>query len=109
MERLNCGIIMLTPKLNGAKKIHQFRPICLLWCPYKLVTEVLDNNVAVFADKLISRYQNPFNKQEVLCMEFSRCMRSSITPMPKNTGIVLKLDFEKVYDKVNSDKKDPNK
>lgn len=29
--------------------------------------------------------------------------------MPKNTGIVLKLDFEKVYDKVNSDKKDPNK
>ena len=41
--RLNYGIITLLPKINGANKIQQFRPICLLRCPYKLITKVLDN------------------------------------------------------------------
>ena len=60
VERLNYGIITLIPKISGAKKIQEFRPICLLRCPYKLITKVLDNRVAVFADKLISRHQNAF-------------------------------------------------
>ena len=59
---LNYGIITLIPKMAGAKKIQQFRPICLLCCPYKLIIEVLDNRVAIYADKLISRHQNAFIK-----------------------------------------------
>ena len=56
VARLNYGVITLIPKMNGAKKIQQYRPICLLRCPYKLITKVLDNRVAVFADKLISKH-----------------------------------------------------
>uniref|UniRef100_A0A453HLC8 Reverse transcriptase domain-containing protein n=1 Tax=Aegilops tauschii subsp. strangulata TaxID=200361 RepID=A0A453HLC8_AEGTS len=62
VSRLNYGIITLLPKINGANKIQQFRPICLLRCPYKLITKVLDNRVAPFADKLFSRHQNAFIK-----------------------------------------------
>lgn len=54
VQRLNYGIITLLPKVSGADKIQQFRPICLLRCPYKLITKVLDRCVAVYADKLIS-------------------------------------------------------
>ena len=63
VERLNYGTITLIPKINGAKKIQEVRPICLLRCPYKLITKVLDNRVAVFAYKLISRHQNAFIKK----------------------------------------------
>ena len=62
VARLNYGVITLIPKMSGAKKIQQYRPICLLRCPYKLITKVLDNIVAVFANKLISKHQNAFIK-----------------------------------------------
>ena len=48
VHRLNYGIITLLPKINGANKIQQFRPICLLRCPYKLITKVLDNRVTPY-------------------------------------------------------------
>ena len=42
VQHLNYGAITLLPKTAGADKIQQFRPICLLRCPYKLITKVLD-------------------------------------------------------------------
>lgn len=62
VARLNYGVITLLPKLNGAKKIQQYRPICLLGCPYKLITKVLNDRVALYSDVLISRHQNAFIK-----------------------------------------------
>lgn len=104
MERLNYGIITLIPKLNGAKKIQEFRPIFLLQCPYKLIAKVLDNRVAVFADKLISHHQNAFIKKRNI-MDGILALHEILhhTHIKKRTGIVLKLDFEKAYDKVNWD------
>lgn len=62
VQRLNYGVITLLPKISGADKIQQFRPICLLRCPYKLITKVMDRRVEVYADKLISSTQNAFVK-----------------------------------------------
>lgn len=47
VARLNYGVITLLPKLDGAKKIQQYRPTCLLRCPYKLITKVLNDRVAL--------------------------------------------------------------
>jgi len=104
VARLNYGIITLIPKINGAKKIQKYRPICLLRCPYKLITKVLDNRVAVFADKLISKYQNAFIKHRNI-MDGILTLHEVLhhTHHKKKTGIVLKLDFEKAYDKINWD------
>jgi hypothetical protein len=41
VQRLNYGIIILLSKSCDANKIHQFRPICLLRCIYKLITKTL--------------------------------------------------------------------
>ena len=62
VQSLNYGIIILLPKSNDANRIQQYRPICLLHCPYKLITNVLDNRAAIFADMLISKHQNAFIK-----------------------------------------------
>uniref|UniRef100_A0A453AIC2 Reverse transcriptase domain-containing protein n=1 Tax=Aegilops tauschii subsp. strangulata TaxID=200361 RepID=A0A453AIC2_AEGTS len=60
VQRLNYGVITLLPKVSGADRIQQFRPICLLRCPYKLITKTMDRRVEKYADKLISLSQNAF-------------------------------------------------
>lgn len=104
VARLNYGVITLIPKLNGSKKIQQYRPICLLRCPYKLITNVLDNRVAIFADKLISKHQNVFVKHRNI-MDGILTLHEVLhhTHHKKKVGVVLKLDFEKAYDKINWD------
>ena len=103
IARLNYGIITLIPKMKGAKKIQQYRPICLLRCPYKLITKVLDNRVAMFADILISKHQNAFIKHRNI-MDGILTLHEILHHthhMKKKVGVVLKLDFEKAYDKIN--------
>ena len=90
--------------MAGAKKIQQFRPICLLHCPYKLITKVLDNRVAIYVDKLISRHQNAFIKNKNIMdgiLSLHEVLRHAHSK--RKVGVVLKLDFEKAYDKINSD------
>jgi hypothetical protein len=40
-KRINYGIITLLPKVKEAKKIQQFRHICLLNCQFKWFTKCL--------------------------------------------------------------------
>ena len=54
IARLNYGIITLLPKSNDASRIQQYRPICLLRCPYKLITKVMDLRAGKYAHKLFS-------------------------------------------------------
>uniref|UniRef100_A0A453KZA0 Reverse transcriptase domain-containing protein n=1 Tax=Aegilops tauschii subsp. strangulata TaxID=200361 RepID=A0A453KZA0_AEGTS len=63
VQRLNYGIITLLPKVVGANKIQQFRPICFLRCIYKLITKVLTIRLEPFVDTLFSRHQNAFIKK----------------------------------------------
>jgi hypothetical protein len=66
VSRLNYGIITLLPKITGANKISQYRPICLLRCIYKLITKILTLRIEPFAPKLIGKNQNAFMKKDVL-------------------------------------------
>ena len=102
VHRLNYGITTLLPKINGANKIQPFRPICLLRCPYKLITKVLDSRAALFADVLFSKHQNAFIKNRHIVdgiMSLHEILH--YTHIRKRVGIFFKLDFEKAYDKVN--------
>ena len=97
-QRLNYGVITLLPKVSGAEKIQQFRPICLLRCPYKLITKVLDQRVAIYANKLISPTQNAFVKgRNIMDGVLSLHEILKYTYFKKKLGIFLNLDFEKSY------------
>lgn len=102
VSRLNYGIITLLPKLGDANRIQQFKPIFLLNCLYKWITKTLTIRLAPYAEKLISKEQTTFMKNRNIMtgvMALHEILHE--TKRKKKVGIVLKLDFEKTYDKVD--------
>jgi hypothetical protein len=69
---LNFGTIILLPKCREATCIQQYRPICLLNASFKIFTKVATNRISQIAQKVI-----------------------------RQNGLILKIDFEKAYDKIN--------
>jgi hypothetical protein len=82
--------------------MSKFRQISLLNCSYKIFTKVLTNRLRYVADRLIASNQTTFIKGRyilesvVTAHEILHDMHHS-----KQHGFVLKLDYEKAYDKVS--------
>jgi hypothetical protein len=102
LARINYGIITLLPKGADANTIQKYRPICLLQVLFKIVTKSLTVRFELYMRKIIHTCQTAFIKGRFitdgfkLLQEFFRD-----TKYRKQKGVVLKLDFEKAYDKVN--------
>jgi len=100
--RLNYGEIVLIPKLKLSNNIRQFRPICLLNVIYKIITKVLTLRLTEAAARVISKNQTVFIPGRsildgvVILQEVLHDLKSG-----KQEGIILKLDFEKAYDRVS--------
>ena len=102
VNRLNYGVITLLPKVQDAAKIQQFRPICLLNCLYKWITKTLTLILEKLADKLILKTQSAFLKgRNIMNSVMALHEILNETKRNKEVGVVLKLDFEKTYDKIN--------
>jgi hypothetical protein len=101
IKRLNYGVITLVPKLNEANNIKHFKPICLLNVDFKCFTKVLINRLILVAKKVISKNQIGFIEGRnilegvVVLHEVLHELKSS-----RKRGLILKLDFEKAYDRV---------
>lgn len=104
IRRLNYGVITLVPKLKEATNIKQYRPICLLNVDYKEITKVLTNRISPLAQKLIGENQTSFVKGRNI-LEGVLVLHEVIHELKqsKRKGIILKIDFEKAYDKVRWD------
>lgn len=99
--RINYGVITLIPKVKDANTIKAFRPICLLNVCFKLLTKVITIRITKIVHKVISETQTAFIPSRqildgvVILHEVLHELKSS-----NQAGIILKLDFEKAYDKV---------
>ena len=104
VRRLNYGVITLVPKIQEANNIKQYRPICLLNVDYKGITKVLTNRFSPLAQTVIGSNQTRFVKGRnilegvVVLHEIIHELKST-----KKRGLILKIDFEKAYDKVRWD------
>ncbi|KAK1683865.1 hypothetical protein QYE76_044713 [Lolium multiflorum] len=104
IARLNFGILSLIPKVPGADQITQFRPIALINVIFKIVSKAYAARLDPVANRIISANQTAFIKGRnildgpLALIEIIHELKS------KNLGgILLKLDFEKAYDRVNWD------
>jgi hypothetical protein len=102
ISRINYGIITLLPKISDASRIQQYRLICLLNCLYKLITKPLTIRIEPFAGKLIHVAQSVFMRgRNIMSGVLTLHEILHETKLKKECGVILKLDFEKAYDKVN--------
>jgi hypothetical protein len=101
LGRLNYGVIILIPKIKDANTIRQYRSICLLNVIFKIITKVLTNRLTLVADKVIHSAQTAFIPGRNI-YEGVVVLEEVIHELHKTKakGIILKLDFEKAYDKV---------
>ena len=98
---LNFGVITLLPKINDATRIQQFRPICLLNVSFKIFTKVATLRINSVADHIISPTQTAFMRGRNI-LEGVVILHETIHELHRKnqSGIILKIDFEKAYDKV---------
>jgi hypothetical protein len=102
LYNLNFGIITLLPKQNEVTHITQYRPICLLNVSFKIFTKMDVNRITGIAEKVVSPSQSAFMPGRNI-MEGVVMLHETIHELhrKKMNGVILKLNFEKAYDKVN--------
>jgi hypothetical protein len=104
IARLNFGIISLIPKVKGADQIKQFRPIALINVIFKFVSKAYAIRLAPLAHRTIDRSQSAFIQGRCL-HEGALALHEIVHELhsKKQEGLLLKLDFEKAFDRVNWD------
>ena len=99
--RFNYAIITLLPKIKDANRIQQYRPICLLNVIFKVSTKALMLRLEKVMSRIINKCQSGFLKDRNI-MDAIMVLHEILhdTKVKKKDGLVLKLDFEKTYDKI---------
>lgn len=102
--RLNFAMITLIPKEIDATSIKKFRPISLLNCIFKVFTKVLTNRLARLMNFLTYSNQSAFIKGRFILESVVTAHEVLHSTFHSgNSGLVIKLDYEKAFDMVNLD------
>jgi hypothetical protein len=102
IARLNFGILSLIPKVPGAEHISQYRPITLIDVIFKIISKAYATRLDPIANRIISPNQTAFIiGRNILDGPLALIEIIHTLRIKKQGGILLKLDFEKAYDRVN--------
>uniref|UniRef100_A0A453N2N1 Reverse transcriptase domain-containing protein n=1 Tax=Aegilops tauschii subsp. strangulata TaxID=200361 RepID=A0A453N2N1_AEGTS len=98
---LNFGMITLLPKKEEAIRMEQFRPICLLSVSFKIFTKVATNRLTWIAHSVVQPSQTIFMPRRHI-LEGVVILHETLHEIhsKKLDGVIIKMDFEKAYDKV---------
>jgi mannosylglycoprotein endo-beta-mannosidase len=99
--RLNFGEVILLSKVNEAERIQQYRPICLLNVSFKIFMKVATIRLNTVADHVVQPSQTAFMQGRNI-LDGVVMLHEAVHELhtKKLNDAILKLDFEKAYDKV---------
>ena len=93
----------MIPKEQNAL-IHKFRPISLVNCSFKILSKILTNRLETLMNRLIDSSQAAFLKGRYILdnvLISQELIHFSHTQ--KQPSAIIKVDFEKAYDKIHWD------
>jgi hypothetical protein len=100
---VNETYICLIPKI-GAKSAGDFRPISLTTYLYKIITRVLSERLKKVLPSTITEYQSAFvENRQILDASLIANKLIEEWNQRKKKGVVIKLDIEKAFDRVDWD------
>jgi hypothetical protein len=98
--RLNFAMLTLIPKVDNASKMKNFRPISLLNCSFKMFIKSLTLRLEKVCQRLIAKEQSAFIRGRYI---LESVVVAHSVHRSKEPGVILKLDYENAYDRVNLD------
>ncbi|XP_038704713.1 uncharacterized protein LOC120000656 [Tripterygium wilfordii] len=101
-QGVNSSFITLVPKISGASKLTEFRPISLVGSLYKIVSKSLAERLKTALPYVISESQSTFMKgRQILDNILIANEVVHFIERRKKKGLLFKLDLEKAFDFVN--------
>jgi hypothetical protein len=101
ISRLTYALITLIPKEEGAKFLKKFRPISLINCSFKILAKVLNSRLVPICDRLLACNQTAFVKGRFILESVASAHEILHEVVKeKRKGLILKIDYEKAYDRV---------
>ena len=100
---LNTTHIALIPKIQGLETLSNYRPISLCNTVYKIVSKIIVARLRPYLDKLISPCQSAFipGRKGIDNAIIAQEVIHSLNKKKGKVGyMVLKIDLEKAYDKL---------
>ncbi|XP_025670107.1 uncharacterized protein [Arachis hypogaea] len=98
---VNVTWVTLAPMFEGAKEVKDFRPISMVGCVYKVISKVLVRRMRVVMPGLVGETQTAFVKgRKIHDGALIACETVHWLRTRKKTTAIIKLDFQKAYDRV---------
>ncbi|XP_020973015.1 uncharacterized protein LOC110269490 [Arachis ipaensis] len=97
----NVTWVTLAPKFVAAKEIKDFRSISMVGCVYKVISKVLVRRMRTVMPGLVGETQSVFVKgRKIYDGALIACETVQWLKTRKKKAAIIKLDFQKVYDRV---------
>ncbi|XP_072076815.1 uncharacterized protein [Arachis hypogaea] len=97
----NVTWVALVPKVMGAKEIKDLRPISMVGCVYKVISKVLVRRMRLVMPGLVGDTQSAFAKgRKIHDGALITCETVQWLKLHKKQAAIIKLDFQKAYDRV---------
>lgn len=103
LPNLNSNLVVLTPKIPGADKVEDFRPIALANFQFKIITKVLANRLATIAPSIMSENQRAFIKSRHIsdCVSIASEAGNLLDSKAFGGNIAIKFDIRKAFDTID--------